>query len=218
MTRSNPDDWIPLPEMFAPQQTPVAALFVMHNGPYFKAAGIDPWDERRNAMLYAGRYPVVAHPPCDRWGRYAKRIESEGGPRVGDDGGAFAFALDSVRRWGGVLEHPEGSLAWPAFGLLAPPRYGGWVPAGDFVGWTCYVEQGHFGHRARKATWLYSVRCILPNLPWGKSEAKILPREGRDPAKERRRGAIERMCTQERERTPADFRDMLIWMARSCYR
>jgi hypothetical protein len=66
-----------------------------------------------------------------------------------------------VRAFGGVLEHPEASHAWRRFGLLPPPRNGGWVAAGDMIGWTCCVEQGHYGHRARKATWLYAVvTCI----------------------------------------------------------
>jgi hypothetical protein len=67
------------------------------------------------------------------------------------------------------LEHPADSHAWRAHGLIAPPRCGGWVTAGDWIGWTCCVEQGHYGHRARKATWLYAVRCELPSLVWGAS-------------------------------------------------
>lgn len=37
----------------------------------------------------------------------------------------------------------------------------------------CHVEQGHYGHRARKATWLYAVNLrSYPDLIWGPSEAK----------------------------------------------
>ena len=147
----------------------VAAIFVATNGVYFDLDGVDPWDEARDARLYPGPYPIIGHSPCERWGRYAR-----GGPNplarrreLGDDGGCFASVLASVRKWGGVIEHPEASHAWRHFGLVAPPKRGGWVPAGDWIGWTCCVEQGHYGHKARKATWLYAVGCDLPELQWG---------------------------------------------------
>lgn len=178
--------------------TVVAALYVDPKGPYANVPGVDPWDEARDARKYAGPHPVIAHPPCERWGRYAT-----GGPRadqskpsaqprkiVGDDAGCFAAALASVREWGGVLEHPEASKAWAAHGLVAPPKSGGWIRA-DFVagpghgcGWTCCVEQGHYGHVARKATWLYFhpgatpgavlFPSQLPPLIWGASGQRLV--------------------------------------------
>lgn len=178
----------------------IAALFVAKNGAYFGLPHVDPWDQARDARLYSGPYPVVAHPPCERWGRYWS-----GGPRaterkrLGEDNGCFSWALYAVRRWGGVLEHPEGSNAWRFFGLYKPPRGGGWVCAGDGLGWTCCVEQGHYGHPSRKATWLYACRTWLPPLQWGKSAGKL----------------VERLSTQQRLRTPAPFRDLLISLAQS---
>ena len=80
----------------------IAALYVATGGCYFDLEGVDPWDEARDARLYAGPHPVVAHPPCQRWGRYWS-----GGPsarvrqKLGDDGGCFASALISVQTWGG---------------------------------------------------------------------------------------------------------------------
>jgi hypothetical protein len=41
----------------------VAALFVETNGAYYGLPGVDPWDESRDARLYDGPFPVVAHPP-----------------------------------------------------------------------------------------------------------------------------------------------------------
>src|SRR5688572_4947945 len=131
----------------------VAALFVSPVGPYAGVAGVDLWDERRDARTYDGPYRVVAHPPCERWGRYWHGGPSARVRRVkGDDAGCFAAALDAVRRFGGVLEHPAASAAWEAHGLIAPPRAGGWVVADWEGGWTCCVDQGHYGHRAQKAT------------------------------------------------------------------
>ena len=202
----------------------IAALYVATGGCYFDLEGVDPWDEPRDARLYAGPHPVVAHPPCQRWGRYWHGGPSAKVRRVkGDDGGCFAAALASVRVHGGILEHPEASAAWQAFGLLAPPREGGWVPAGDLLGWTCCVEQGHYGHRARKATWLYAAGVTtLPELRWGPSEATIKLDDGYHSAEERRRatktGAVQRMSKRERTATPHPFRDLLLSIARSVRR
>jgi len=193
----------------------VAALYVEPNGVYADVPGIDPWDEHRDARLYAGPHPIVAHPPCARWGRYWS-----GGPsakvrrKLGDDDGCFKAALAAVRRWGGVLEHPEASHAWCWFELNIPPRSGGWVNADFEGGWTCCVEQGHYGHRARKMTWLYAKGFVPPLLIWGKSEAKIRLDDGFHSAEERRRavktGACQRMSKKERVATPIAFRDLLI--------
>lgn len=198
----------------------IAALFIATGGAYFGIEGVDPWDEPRDARGYAGCDPVVAHPPCQRWGRYWS-----GGPSarvrrtLGDDAGCFESSLASVRRCGGVLEHPEASHAWRAYGLRRPPRIGGWIDAGDGYGWTCCVEQGHYGHRARKATWLYVVRASLPPLRWGPStgvrlEPGFHSRAERASAPAARR-LVARISVAERLATPAAFRDVLLSIARS---
>lgn len=202
----------------------IAALYVVDGGVYFGLPGVDPWPEKRDARLYAGPWPVVAHPPCERWGRYWS-----GGPSAkvkrkrGDDGGCFASALASVRRWGGVLEHPEASSAWAAHGLNRPPRWGGWVAADFYGGWTCCVEQGHYGHPARKATWLYAVGTHIPSLRWGSSGTKARLDVGYHSAAERRhargsgQGVIKapRLTAAECSATPGPFRDLLLGLARS---
>ena len=112
------------------------------------------------------------------------------------------------------MEHPADSLAWAAHGLIAPPRSGGWVSAGDWQGFTCCVEQGHYGHLARKATWLYAVDCDFPVLRWGKSEAKVRLDDGYHSTEERRRavkrGVVERLPASQRSVTPLPFRDVLL--------
>ena len=154
----------------------IAALYVQPDGCYFAQPDVDPWDEARDARTYAGPWPVVAHPPCARWGRYwfgGPMWVARGNPRkrLGDDGGCFAAALAAVRRFGGVLEHPAHSHAWEHFALNTPPRAGGWVAADFAGGWTCCVEQGHYGHAARKSTWLYAAGLKPPTLKWGMSDA-----------------------------------------------
>jgi len=197
----------------------IAALFVETDGVYFGVPGVDPWDEPRNALGYQGPYRVVAHPPCQRWGRYWFGGPSARVRRVkGDDAGCFAHALRSVQCYGGVLEHPEASHAWARFGINRPPKSGGWVPA--FLGWTCCVEQGHYGHAARKATWLYYVGPVKPpELIWGPSQGQRLD-EGFHSSEERKaaraRGVrpVERLSKKERLATPVPFRDLLLTLAR----
>jgi hypothetical protein len=192
----------------------VAALFVEKDGCYFGLPDVDPWDESRDARLYDGPWPVVAHPPCQSWGRYAHRSS-------GDDGGCFAAALAAVRQWGGVIEHPAESGAWPAHGLARPLWPAGWQRDLD-GGWSCYVEQGHYGHFSRKPTWLYvaGLRGEPPALIW-RAAAQRLPayaveRYGYEKA--RRIGVMAavggRHKTRIRAATPPAFRDLLLSIAR----
>jgi hypothetical protein len=158
----------------------IAALYVQKDGCYFGLPNIDPWHEARDARLYDGPWKVIAHPPCQRWGKLwagqPLHIKRTGERKIkGDDNGCFAAALVTVRKWGGVIEHPWGSHAWAHFGLKLPSRFGGWIKADDHGGWTCCVEQGRYGHYARKPTLLYAVNCELPELDWGKGEARLDP-------------------------------------------
>jgi hypothetical protein len=179
----------------------IAALYVERGGVYFGLPDVDPWDAERDARLYAGPWPVVAHPPCQRWSQLAPWVAARGGAPVGKDSGTFAAALGAVRRWGGVLEHPANTLAWARHGLTDPPRGGGWARCFD-GGWVCQVEQGHYGHAAPKPTWLYAFGVIPPVLAWGPSGAT---------------GRIEAMWSKDPRRagTPVPFRDLLLDMARS---
>ena len=201
----------------------IAALYVQSGGCYFGLPDVDPWDEARDARLYAGPWPVVAHPPCQRWGSYWS-----GGPTrkvdkiKGDDGGCFAAALASVRTWGGVLEHPAYSWAWSFHRLAHPPSGGGWIAADwsqGHRGWTCRVEQGAYGHAARKATWLYAVGADLPSLRWGRTPGDFAAIDGKMTDAERRRaikaGVFQRLSKRKRAATPIEFRDLLISIAES---
>jgi hypothetical protein len=145
----------------------VAALFVDPKGVYANLPDVEVWDEARDARKYAGPWPVVAHPPCARWCRLAGLVEARWGHKKGDDGGCFESARDSLLKWGGVLEHPAWSDAFTAFGLPIPIPDGGWQRGID-GGWSCHVEQWHYGHAAKKATWLYVYGVDwLPSLTWG---------------------------------------------------
>lgn len=202
----------------------VAALYVEPDGAYIGIPGVDPWDEARDARKYQGPHPVVAHPPCQRWGRFWHGSTAKPHQfKKGDDDGCFKSALASIREHGGVIEHPCDSHAWAAFGLKKPPRSGGWVEAGDGL-WTCCVYQGHYGHFSGKPTWLLAsgvAREDLPELHWGKTEQRIHPvalaRHGY--AKARRIGMMAMVGgkdkTKIRNGTPAEFRDVLISIAKT---
>lgn len=185
----------------------VAALYVETGGVYYGLPDVDPWDEQRDARLYAGPWPVVAHPPCNRWSIMANGIETRFGYPVGDDGGCFRAALAAVRAFGGVIEHPAHSAAWRHFGLPVPRRWGGWYSRLDDQGWSCWVEQGNYGHPYRKPTWLYAYGVDLPQLAWGRGPGLSL--QHRDPT----------MSQTQRLRlllpTPPAFRDVLLAMART---
>lgn len=203
----------------------VAALYVEPKGIYSQIDDVDLWDEERDARKYAGPWPVVAHPPCERWGRFW-----HGSPRkphqfkLGDDGGCFAAALASVREWCGVLEHPADSKAWAAFGLAKPPRGGKWIKADELGGFTCYVEQGFYGHMARKPTWLYAFGVELPNLKWGLGRQRLHPglleKYGYEYA--RRKGMVSCVGGKDkkakRNATPYEFAEMLVYVARTSHR
>lgn len=145
----------------------IAALYVERGGVYYGLPGVDPWDEKRDARTYPGPWPVVAHPPCARWSRLAGFTEARFGLRRGEDGGCFAAALEAVRTWGGVLEHPAFSRAFDVYGLPEPIWEGGWTLGLD-GGASCYVEQGRYGLPVKKATWLYAYGVELPELRWGR--------------------------------------------------
>jgi hypothetical protein len=196
----------------------VAALYVQTGGAYYGLPNVDPWDEARDARTYAGPWPVVAHPPCARWCRLAKLVAARGGRQVGDDDGTFAAALEAVRRWGGVLEHPAWSLAWPAHGLQTPPARG-WqlCPSGD---WVAEVSQRNYGHRAHKLTWLlYRGDAPPPLLDWSKPSpaAAYVSRASRraDGSWSRRPAGVVFLGKRERSATPLPFRDLLLSIARS---
>lgn len=197
----------------------IAALFVQTNGAYFGLPEIDPWDIKRDARKYAGPYAVVAHPPCSRWCRLAGLVEARWGHKRGEDGGCFASALAAVRTWGGVLEHPAYSDAWSAFGLPAPIPGLGWQ-RDIYGGWSCHVEQGRYGHPAKKATWVYAHGITqLPSLDWrtlaDHESTALVSWCGNHTSKFDRRPRVGKRIAAK---TPPAFREVLLGIARSVNR
>lgn len=189
----------------------IAALYVQTNGCYYGIEGVDPWDEERDARKYSGPYPVVAHPPCQRWGALAAVNYARWGGehnRPGNDGGCFEAALNAVNTFGGVLEHPAKTRAWAKYGLQKPGR-NGWQRSG--IGWTCEVWQSAYGHKANKATWLFYVgKSSPPDLRWDR------PRGTHQVGFQDQRGKLKNKPTltkMEANATPVEFRDVMIAIA-----
>lgn len=194
----------------------VAALFVDSDGPYPKLLGPENcWDETRDARRYAGPHPVVAHPPCARWCRLAKSVEARLGHKVGDDNGCFASALEAVRKFGGVLEHPASTLAWRAHGLLQPPAKG-W--AKTFEGeWVCELAQSAYDHECTKLTWLLLCGVEPPrSTNWARPVGtKVIGSYSKRPDGTIERRGSDRVRGKGNIHTPLPFAEFLIELARS---
>lgn len=185
----------------------VAALYVDPRGPYPKLDGVECWDETRDARLYDGPHPVVAHPPCGPWSKlrhFYRGAEHDCAPR----------ALEQVRRFGGVLEHPAMSLFWSHAELPLPDG------SEDAVGgYTIQCDQLHWGHAAHKATWLYVVRvnagaaCPWRPLPEQKPTHDMMGGRGRNAGANRE--GLREASKEIRRRTPPRFADWLVSLARS---
>jgi len=133
----------------------IAVLFARNDSRYKQLAGYDVYDIERDARNFSEKYPVIAHPPCRAWGRLSHMAN----PRPDEKDLAW-FALDKVRKNGGVLEHPKGSRLWQEAPLPMPGEF-----SDEFGGFTVLIDQWHFGHVARKWTHLYIVGINPSELP-----------------------------------------------------
>lgn len=181
----------------------IAALFVETNGVYYGLPNVDPWDQARDARLYRGPWPAVAHPPCERWHQLSAVNHKRWGFPINEDGGCFASALKSVRTFGGVLEHPAETRAFKFHGIPEPVS-GSWQRTID-GDWVTEIWQSAYGHRARKRTWLlYSGEPPQP-LTWARK-----PGQFQIGFFDRKRPQLP---TRERAATPIPFRDLLVSIA-----
>jgi len=174
----------------------VTALFCRHDSIYRTFANVDVWDAQRDAQRWTGGSPIIAHPPCRLWSSLAHMSTAPT-----EEKELTLWAVGQVRRWGGLLEHPQRSKIWK---ILPQP----WKS--DEYGITVEMDQWHWGHPASKPTRLYICGATsLPEWPlrhgkpW-KTVTGITGQPGR-------------RCTDaERQATPKDFAAWLLRVARSC--
>jgi len=133
----------------------IGVLFARQDSRYKQLEGYDVYDIDRDARNFNGDYPVIAHPPCRAWGRLSHMAN----PRPDEKDLAW-FALEKVRKNGGVLEHPQGSRLWKEAPLPMPGEF-----PDEFGGFSILIDQYHFGHVARKWTHLYIVGIESKDLP-----------------------------------------------------
>lgn len=182
----------------------VAVLFAHRKSVYKSIGGCDVYDIDRDARYWPGGEVIIAHPPCRAWGglrQFAK-------PR--DDEKALApWAVDRIREYGGVLEHPRGSSLWNFCRLPKGSERDEWG------GFTLQVDQCWWGHKARKSTWLYIVGCEpknVPPIPLTFAEPEYVVAPSRRPG----RGPCKHLPKSLREHTPVDFAMWLVKLADVC--
>lgn len=187
----------------------VAALYVDPRGPYPSMPNVDCWDEQRDAKQYAGPHPVVAHPPCGPWGKLRHMCWKQ-------DASCGPAAVEAVRQFGGVLEHPAESLLFREMRMPYP----GELPD-EYGGTTTALEQVSWGHVARKRTWIYTVgvprELVASTLRTGGTPTHWV--SGAHWTKKVRGRAmpegIKVASSQQARRTPPAFAEWLVSLARS---
>lgn len=191
----------------------IAVLFARQDSVYKTIPGCDVFDIERDARNYAGGMPVVAHPPCRAWGRLRMAAK----PRDGEKDLAY-FAVETIRRVGGVLEHPASSSLWAAAGLPKPGYRDAWG------GFTLPICQHWFGHRARKDTWLYVCGIEPGQVPplrfvLGDSTHVIAQNRTLKDGTRMRKGHPKwrpEVSKAEREHTPPALAEWLVDLAKRC--
>lgn len=184
----------------------VAALFVENGGCYYGLPDVDQWDEARDARRYAGPWPVVAHPPCQRWGKlwagqplFIKRTGIR--KKKGDDGGCFAAALAAARRFGGITRHRAKADGSRRTSMAAGPAA---------------------SSRADMATTLASRRCCMRLASFCRSWIGASVNPAWTPPSSNEWGWREQSASVKSETdssprigTPEPFRDLLLSIART---
>ena len=178
----------------------VAVLYARRDSVYRLFSLCEVFDVERDARTFGGGLPVIAHPPCRAWGQ----LRTFAKPREDEKELAF-HAIEQVRKFGGILEHPLRSTFWDAAKVPSAGRID------EYGGFRFPICQHWFGHRAEKPTYLYVCGVQpkeVPPTPFTIREASHVIE-----SRSRRRPAVTK---SEREHTPLMLASWLVRLAVNC--
>jgi hypothetical protein len=177
---------------------------------YYEIPGCDVYDQVRDARTFGLDCPVVAHPPCAQWSRWLYRLSK---PRQSEKD-LGPWAVEVVRRCGGVLEHPAYSRLWDACALPRPSSSRSFEDLGgcrrssrsfdELGGFSIEVYQSAYGHKVPKRTWLYVCGCSPGDLAGVRRGGFT------------RRYPFVNLSKAQRIGTPLPFAKFLVRTARAC--
>jgi hypothetical protein len=173
----------------------IPVLFCTSDSVY-KKLGCDVWDEKRDALTWMGKQPGIYHPPCQLWCRmryFSTRPEFEKYYAL--------WAVNKVRSYGGILEHPKASRLFKVMNLPKPGFY-------DEFGFTIEIDQFNYGHKARKSTWLYICGLQLNDVKHLLS--KKIPGKCKYVCSTSKRGIKPELSQNERNKTPLQMAKLFV--------
>lgn len=185
----------------------VAVLFARRDSIYKTLPGCDVWDEDRDARIWPGGAPVVAHPPCRLWGGLSHLSTADKREKW-----CGIMAVSAVRIWGGCLEHPQRSKLWKTASLPAPDE-----GRDEFGGFTVAFPQMWFGHPAEKWTWIYVCGIApaqVPEIPFRLGEATHKVTNGGEHPRAGEPGYRPEVTRYWRDATPWALANWLVTIAR----
>ncbi|MEY2702652.1 MAG: hypothetical protein RLY43_1288 [Bacteroidota bacterium] len=131
----------------------LSVLFVANNSNYL-SLDCDCWTISRNALNFKASKPALYHPPCASWSRMRHFSKFVPGRHW-----LALWSLVRVRRYGGIIEHPFGSLFFKRYIVTPGSGYD------KYGGFTILTDLHSFGAPYEKKTLLYFVGLKISELP-----------------------------------------------------
>jgi hypothetical protein len=132
----------------------VTVLYVDEKSLYKSDSRFDCWDLYRDARLYTGKAPIIAHPPCRLFSKL-HGLSTAASTKMD-----LAYrSIWHIQTYGGILEHPKSSKLWDIMNLPTG------LQIDKFGGFTLCVDLHWFGADVRKPTLLYICGIRQKDLP-----------------------------------------------------